>query len=106
MLAAGALRHVVDIQKEVEGTDSMGVPTRSLQTVATVRAAVWPIRANEAMQNLREGVTVSHRVRMRYRDDVDESCTLIFRGYTLDIKSVINVNAADEMLDILCEVRK
>lgn len=106
MLAAGDLKRVVAIKKPGRVPDGMGGYEDGWTDVATVRAAVWPVKASEAIANMRETVTVTHRVRLRYRDDIDETCIIIFRSRELEIKAAINPEERNEYLDLLCEEKK
>jgi SPP1 family predicted phage head-tail adaptor len=65
-------------------------------------AAIWPASAKEARENMREGLTVTHTVRMYYRDGIDATMRVLFGNRSFDIVSIINPEEADVYLDLVC----
>jgi SPP1 family predicted phage head-tail adaptor len=82
---AGKYRHRVIIKNPNETRDSFGQPIESASTVATVWAAVRPLRSREkeaAQQVLGEA---THEVRVRHRTDVTADYYVLFGSRRLDI---------------------
>lgn len=75
-LRAGDLRHRVTIQRPRGNDlrDSTGQPVSDWPDVAEVWASIEPLSARESFAAQQAQSTVSHRIRMRYRVDVDGSC--------------------------------
>ena len=70
-MRAGLLRHRIVIQQK--GTiirDSFGEPTPAWPILATVWAAVDPLRGREFAEQRQAGAEVTTRIRIRYRSDV------------------------------------
>jgi SPP1 family predicted phage head-tail adaptor len=71
-------------------------------TVATVWASVSPISERERLQGQQVGSEKTHRVEIRYRDDVATDNTLVYDGRTFRIVGIVNPNEGREKLVIDC----
>src|SRR5262249_25189393 len=58
------------LEQPVESTDGAGGVTRSYASVATLWAAVTPIAARSEVAAADRGAEVTHRVVIRFRNDV------------------------------------
>jgi|SRR3990172_2575057 len=99
----GELRHRVTLESPTRTADGMGGFTTAWTTVAEVFAAVWPVSATEQIEALQTVMTVTHRIRMRYRSDVASSWRVKFGDRYFAIVSLINPNEAGKLLDLLCK---
>ncbi len=82
----------------------MGGQVVTWASLATnIPAAIWPISASEAMEGMKQGLTISHRVRMRYRANMKASLRLKYGNRYFNIVSIINVQEANRTLDLLCK---
>ncbi|MGH6770075.1 MAG: phage head closure protein [Xanthobacteraceae bacterium] len=70
MTAAGELRHRLVLEAPVETPDGAGGVTRSFAVLATLWAKVTPVSVRERMEAAARGATVTHRIVIRFRDDV------------------------------------
>ncbi len=106
-MRAGNLRQRVAIQNYTETRDAMGHPIQSYSTVATVYAAVEPIKGREffAAEQVQSDTDV--RIRMRYRDDItiDTRSRVTHETHTYDVMNVIHVSERHRELHLMCKER-
>ena len=99
----GDLRQRVSLQSPPATSDGMGGVTGDWTDEAEVWAAVWPVGATEQVQAAQTVMTVSHRVRIRYRSDLLGSWRVKFGTRFLAIVSIVNPNEAGRLLDLICK---
>lgn len=98
----GDLNKIVDIQAPSYASDSMGGQVVTWVTLATaIPAAIWPVSAVESIKTMGMILTISHRVKMRYRANMKASYRLKFGDRYFNIVSIINPNEANRWLDLL-----
>ena len=100
-MRAGDLRHRIELQATTKASDSMGGFTNTWVTQATVWAGIWPISASEQIQAAQAIMTISHRIRIRYRDNVKASFRIKFGTRYFNIVSIINPSEANKHLDLM-----
>lgn len=100
---AARLRHRVTIQQPQETADGLGGVSISWQDVAEVWAQIVPLNGGESMFAFQQQAQVSHRITIRYRADVDASMRIVFEGRAFNIRSVVNVQEAKVMLELLAQ---
>lgn len=103
MIQAGTLNKRITIQQQTKVSDLMGGFTISWVDVATVWAAIWPVSASEIVKAGATTMTVSHRIRIRYRSIFKAAWRLKFGNRYFAIASVINPNESNEVLDLMCK---
>jgi len=96
------LSNRITFEQQDKVADGMGGFTVIWKTAATAWAAIWPISANEIMQSDKQTMTVTHRIRVRYRSVLKPSWRIAWAGKYFNIVSVIEPNTAHVWLDILC----
>lgn len=101
-LAAGDLDQRVTLQNVVTSRSATGAEVQTWQDVATVYAAVRPIRGREFFAAGETQSAVDVRVLIRYRDDVTREMRVVHRGKPLDIVSVIDQDSRRESLELMC----
>lgn len=102
-MQAGKLRHRVTIQRRATTETSLGQPADSWVKVATVWADVSPIRGREWFAAGMEQSTAELRVVMRYRDDVNAQCRIMWGTQPLDIVGApMNVGGRGTDLELMC----
>lgn len=79
------LRERVTIERPVESLDSMGGRARIWEHVATIHAAVTGRFGEERFARGIEAATINYRIIIRFRQDVDASCRILWRGKRLDV---------------------
>jgi SPP1 family predicted phage head-tail adaptor len=76
----GWLRHRVVIEVAEAASDGAGGETLAWETLATVWALIEPVSAAERVVAERLTGVVTHRITMRFRDDVTGGMRVLFRG--------------------------
>jgi SPP1 family predicted phage head-tail adaptor len=98
----GELRKRIVLQCPTRVPDGMGGFTVTWTDAATVWAAIWPVSATETIQSAQAVMTVTHRIRTRWRANLKASWRISYAGRIFNIVSVIEPNTAHRWLDILC----
>ena len=101
-----------DIQ-ERSVTRVKGVKTdNGWATLETVYCSLDPLTSRESRIADQNGMTVTHRVMMRWRSDLGDSNVqlqpkhqLVIDGQTYDVKSVVNVDERDKFAEVMVEER-
>jgi len=99
----GDLNKRIEIQIPTMVSNGMGGFITSYSTTATIFAAIWPVSAAETVQSMQPTMTISHRVRIRYRSVLRASWRIKFGLRYFNIVSIINPNERGEYLDIMCK---
>lgn len=90
MIAAGRLRHRVQLQRQVRGqATETGAQTVTWEPLADVWAEVAALSARELVAAKAVDSEVTMRVTIRQRDDVTDKCRVIHRGKILNIQGVL-----------------
>ena len=84
-------------------SNGMGGFITSYSTTATIWAAIWPVSAAETVQSMQPTMTISHRVRIRYRSVLRASWRIKLGLRYFNIVSIINPSERGEYLDIMCK---
>lgn len=100
----GQLRHSVTIERPAETRGQMGSQKKAWAPICQTWARVQPLsgRALEVAQALHAEVTV--KVTIRYRNDVDETCRVVYRGINYAVQYVLNPEEANRELQLYCTV--
>ena len=89
-VASGDLRHKVQLQENQITQDSTtGEMVPSWVTVASVWAQVVPMSGREFLAASAEQSEVRGRMTIRYREDVDASMRVVYRGKYYAIHAVL-----------------
>ena len=99
----GSLRHRLIVQRPDRTLDTGGGATIIWTDIATVWGAVEPVSGRETIVAERPQATVTHKVTLRYRADVDARMRILFGSRSLNIRSVINQDERGRWLVCLCE---
>lgn len=89
------------LQYQTKISDGMGGWTVSYVDHATIWAAIWPVSAVEQVKSMATVMTVSHRIRIRYRSVLKAAWRIKFGNRYFAIISIINPNESGEWLDIM-----
>lgn len=102
-LAAGTLRHAVDIQSKTEATDEYGGQVFEWTTVmAGVRCKVIPVSGKEMISAGAEQSQIRTRFMMRYREGIAPTMRIVDKaGEVHEIVSVIDVDGMGRDLEIV-----
>ncbi|WEK48494.1 MAG: phage head closure protein [Candidatus Kaistia colombiensis] len=86
-LDPGQLSNRVTLARAVRSDDGSGGATVDWQEVVTFWARIEPVGASELNAADRLATRVTHRVTIRFRDDVEGGMRLVHRGRSLKIAS-------------------
>lgn len=90
MILPGKLRDKIEIQSVTEGENNFGEVTRSYSTYRTVWASVEGVSSRESLGPTgKVDFSISHRVRMRYVDGLNNTMRIIWRNRTLEIVGLL-----------------
>lgn len=101
----GALRHRITLENPVRTDDGGGGGSVSWQPVATLWAAIRPLRGAEYQIADRAEVRVTHEIRFRFRTDVTGEMRLRKGNRLFHIHSVLNDQERNRWSLCLCEER-
>ena len=101
-VTAGRLDKRVTLQSATSARDGHGQPIATWTTVATVWAAVEPIRGREYFSAQQVSAETTHRVTIRWRSGVSPQWRVVFGDRTFRIESVINPRERNERLELMC----
>lgn len=103
-MQAGKLRERVTIQREVVTRDTFGAEVNPWTDVATVWASVRPGASGERFISAADQVqaTITHTVRVRYREGLSPKMRLKWEGRFLGIQSVVEPDGRKRELVLLC----
>lgn len=103
MIPAGILRHRITIEQyTVTGRNVIGGEVKEWVPVATVWAAVEPIRGREFFAAHQVNAEVTTRIRIRYLPGVAPTMRVQFGNRTYDIRTVIDVDERHLELQLMC----
>jgi SPP1 family predicted phage head-tail adaptor len=91
-MRAGTMRDRVTLQRWTPDNDPTWGPAQGWTNIVDLWASVTPASGTEKPDGQGVQTTITHHVSMRYRSDVTSKDRLIYRGRTLDIVSVIDVD--------------
>lgn len=102
MINSGMFNKRIELQHEEEGSvDEYGYPTDPVISKWQMWAMVKPIQAREyvdAKATQSENIT---RFVIRYREDVDSTFQINYKGNIYEIESIINDNELNQTLTIM-----
>lgn len=102
-LTAGKLRHTITIEREQSTPDGAGGSYLTWTTVATPRAFIKPMSGGERLQAMRLEATVTHRIFIRYRDDLLTSDRINYNGRLMQIRALINLEERNRWIEIYAD---
>ncbi|MEN6473766.1 MAG: phage head closure protein [Syntrophaceae bacterium] len=99
------LKHQITIQAPSLTPDgSGGFTTTWTAKAANIWAAIWPVSAKETIKNGQVSGEITHRIRIRYRRDVQADWRVKFGNRYFNIAAPpINPNMDNEWLDLVCK---
>jgi len=89
-----------------DDTDEYGQPLDDPIPVATVWAAIEPLRGREYFAAMSEHADVTTRIRIRYREDVDRTMIVEYDGTTFEILHIIHPEFNRRELQLMCKERQ
>lgn len=105
-ISIAAMRHRVTIQRSVLTSDEAGGSERIFQAVDTVWASIEPVAGIAGVEAGREAQMLTHRIVMRWRNDVDAACRIVLGSRIFQIHAVADADEARRYLAVMAvEVR-
>lgn len=102
-MQAGRLRQRVTLRTFTESQDGFGELIKTWADLATVWAAVLPLRGREYMDSRELQVELSVRILIRYRADVTSLMRVVHGVHTYEIVSPPIADATHErQLELMC----
>lgn len=102
MTTASIFRHRVTIQELRDGQDESGQPFHEWQDVATVWAAVEPLRGREYFEAHQVQAEVTTRIRIRYRPGIRPDMRVLYGGRVFNITAIIDPEERHRELQLMC----
>ena len=96
----GWIAHRIVIEEPAVLPDGAGGEMRTFLPLATVWAAVTPVRAEAVTEGDRLGGRITHRVTIRWRADVTGGMRIRHRGRILAIDTVVDPDERRRYLQI------
>lgn len=96
----GKMNKRVEIMELAQISDGGGGYEDALVPVKKVWANINPVSGREYWQAQQAQAQISHKVTIRYLQDLNRSHVLSFNGKKYDIQYVINVNEENRFLEI------
>lgn len=100
----GQLRHRIEIQALTVTPGSMGEPTETWATSATIWGAVYPLKGKEWFESKGKAIRaeVTHRVHIRYMPGITPKHRVKFGSRIFRIESVLNPEERNRELILMC----
>lgn len=98
----GKLNTRLKFYKLGDETDQIGQKVHRLTLVRECWGSLYPVRGNEFYEVQKIQSNVTHKCYVRYTDQIDESCSIVYADHTFSIESVIDVDFEHKMLEIYC----
>ena len=95
-----SFRKRITIQTKSDASDGQGGFTETWNDLATVYASIEPLKAFERYQAMQMQTPVTHKIVMRYRDDVPTTARIRFGDRVFWVKEIINVEERGRRLAI------
>lgn len=102
MVASGRLNQRVTLQSKAVTRDAIGTEVVSWSTVATLWAAVDPVRGREFISLRAAQSDITTRITIRYRSGVTSAMRVLHDGAEYNIREVINPRSGNESLELMC----
>ena len=103
MTQIGKLNKRITLQYKTQTADGMGGFTEVWTSIIPdIWAAIWPVSAKEMVSADKTTMTVTHRIRIRYRSTISGSWRVKFGTRYFAITGIVNPEERNEWLDLVC----
>lgn len=96
----GKLNRKINILKPDQISDGAGGYEDSFVPVKTVWGSVKSIFGRERMEAMQVQAEVTHKITIRYTEDVNRSHVVSFNGTKYNIQYIININEENKFLEL------
>ncbi len=104
----GTLKHRIRFEEPVDASDGGGGVSRTWQALAQcpdVYAAIEPVSAGDQLRFYQPATNITHRITVRYRDDITTAMRIEKDDRTYTIVSVIDRDGTQTYLEILAAIK-
>lgn len=98
----GTLNRYVEIQFPDEVQSASGEPSRTWAFKASVWANIRPMRGSELVNAQQVDAQLSHRITIRYRNDITAKWRICDGDRIFNVESVIDINDRHHMMELVC----
>lgn len=102
MIAAGTLRHQIEIQRYTETQNDFGEVIEEWNTLHTVRASIAPLSGKEYFASKQVNAETTHQVYIRYISGLKPADRILFNGRIFNILNILNYKEKNVSLELLC----
>ena len=102
----GKLRHRIIFQQTVKVDDTYKGHEVTWANFVTVWADVEPLTGREYFFSQQVKAEVTHRVKIRYRDDITVKMRILFGTRVLGVESIFDIKERHKTLEIFCREEK
>ena len=100
-IAAGKLRHRVQLQSKTETQSTTGEVTLVWATSSTRWASIEPLQGQELFAAQQVSASVTHRITMRYVANVKPQHRILYGARVFDIQSVLDIQERHKELRLM-----
>jgi SPP1 family predicted phage head-tail adaptor len=97
----GQLRHRVELHSPAVTRDAYGQPKETFTKYADAWAKVEPLSMKEQVQNEQVMGERTHRITIRFNEDVDRKDRVVFGSRTFEIVSIVNPDERNRVLELI-----
>jgi SPP1 family predicted phage head-tail adaptor len=101
-MRAGALRHVVEVQRPNEVKDAMSQRVIKFATESRRRAAILPLKQEERVEADQVKGVRTHRIVLRHYPDLTSRWRIKYGSRTFEVDGIVNVNERNVETQALC----
>ena len=84
-MEAGKLRHLVSLEKYIEGQDEFGEPTKAYAELFKAWAEIRPLLGYENYQEKQVNTEQTHRIKVRYREGIEQTMRFKYRDRYFEV---------------------
>lgn len=100
------LKHRIEVWRNIEVENELLEIEMQKEKMCKLWAEVLPKSSKVVQQINTRYAQVTHRVRIRYRDDITEDMWVMFKGRKLVIETIINQREENVTLELYCKEDK
>jgi len=101
-MRSGSMRHLIHFEEPTITRDSLGGEVKTWSSLITQEwVQIIPLKGDERYRSSKLDTEVTHKIRLRYRSDINSKMRIIHEGRTFKIDSILNVYEKDKEQDIM-----
>ena len=103
---AGRLKRHIEIWRYVNARNEAGSDVNKLTKIKTVYGEIRPVRGSEYTEYYKTQHELSVKITIRYYADLKSTDVLVYHGRQFEIKSIINPEENNYILEVMCVERE